>query len=77
MNMTAFDEYVRHGISSVEGWAYGDQLNFIRYGSEIQNNINISGGVTEIGVHHGRFFIAMMLLRKPTEIALAVDVFDS
>lgn len=40
-----------------------------------QQRLGVDGGVAEIGVHHGRLFIAMHLLRNPGTQSIAIDVF--
>ncbi|MFM8857496.1 MAG: class I SAM-dependent methyltransferase [Actinomycetota bacterium] len=41
----------------------------------VQRSKGVSGAVAEIGVHHGRLFIGLNLLRRDTERAVAIDVF--
>lgn len=36
----------------------------------------ISGAVAEIGVHHGKLFIALRLLQRSGEKSVAIDIFD-
>src|SRR5216683_2297924 len=70
------ERYQHEGINSVEGWFGGDQIEFVIRADEFQKEIGITGGVAEIGVHHGRMLILMMLCRRLGESAVAVDVFD-
>jgi len=42
----------------------------------VQKREGVSGSIAEIGVHHGKLFILLMLCARPGEIALAMDVFD-
>jgi hypothetical protein len=43
---------------------------------EYQSQVNIAGGVVEIGVHHGRLFLLMALHLAGLERGLAIDLFD-
>jgi hypothetical protein len=70
------DNYVNHGHHEVDGWFSGNQLDMFLIADEMQKRIGITGAVGEIGVHHGRLFILMMLLRRQGEKAVAMDVFD-
>jgi hypothetical protein len=72
----ALERYLQGGINSVEGWFGGDQVEFIVRADQFQKEMGVAGGVVEIGVHHGRLLILMMLLRRPGERAVALDVFD-
>ena len=41
-----------------------------------QRAAKMRGAVVEIGVHHGRLFIALNLTRKSGESAVAIDLFE-
>ncbi len=73
---TAIDRFSRRGKRSVQGW-------FPRVDAEIcttlcafQKTHDIVGGCCEIGVHHGKSFIALCLSLKAQELALCIDVFE-
>lgn len=70
------DEYVRHGYRQIKGWLTATDAELIRIIGLAQKNIGVSGAVGEIGVHHGKLFILLFLLRSKGEKAFAVDVFD-
>ena len=73
----AFDAYVRRGEHrSVEGWVAPGALSALTLFNAFQQGCGIRGHMCEIGVHHGRFCIAMSLLRGFGERSLAIDVFD-
>jgi hypothetical protein len=74
--MGTLDQYVSKGHHTVDGWFGGDQIAILLYGAQVQDRLGIKGGVAEVGVHHGRLFILLMLLRRPGERAIAIDVFD-
>lgn len=44
--------------------------------SQEQGRINVRGGVAEIGVHHGKFFIVLYLVSSANEPAVAIDLFS-
>jgi hypothetical protein len=64
------------GHSQVEGWLQEEAALTAVLISHWQRQQQISGGIAEIGVHHGRFFILLCLLRQDFEPAVAIDVFD-
>lgn len=71
-----FNYFASEGHKDVEGWLSAHTLSLVHYLSQFQGENNISGNVIEIGVFHGRFFIALCLLLKRGEKALAIDVFE-
>lgn len=73
---TSVEEYVEHGHKEVEGWFAGNQLDMLLIADQLQKRLGVGGAVGEIGVHHGRLFLLMMLLRRAEEKAVAMDVFD-
>ncbi len=68
--------YFQHGHAQVEGWLQRDALLLTLGLHRAQRAAGQGGAVAEIGVHHGRLFIALALLAAPGEAALAVDVFE-
>ncbi len=68
--------YVRGGHRRVDGWLSRLDASLIAAVGQWQNTTGIAGTVGEIGVHHGRLFILLALLRKPGERAFAIDLFD-
>ena len=69
-------EYCAAGRHAVEGWLQEDALLLTLALHRQQREAGIAGGVAEIGVHHGKFFVALALLCEGGERALAVDVFE-
>ena len=70
-------QYYDNGYHKVEGWVNVKILGMIDFLDYLP--INKKGGICEIGIHHGRFFLALhQLLDKehPVAISYAVDVFD-
>ncbi len=64
------------GHRTVQGWILPEMMTLVSALSRRQRDDGIAGHVVEIGVHHGRFCIALDLLRGPDEKTLAIDLFD-
>ena len=70
-------DYCATGQHGIEGWLQQDALLLTLALHRQQRAAGIAGGVAEIGVHHGKFFVALALLCEgEDERAVAVDVFD-
>jgi hypothetical protein len=70
------NSYATHGMTSVGGWLSKESALLICTASQIQLDAAVEGAVAEIGVHHGRLFVLLALLRQPGEGALAIDLFE-
>lgn len=70
------EDYLRGGQAGIEGWLHLDALMLLLGLHRIQREHGTAGAVAEIGVHHGRLFLALALLRDAAEQAIAVDVFE-
>ena len=68
--------YALEGHAAVEGWLGIGASGLTIAISERQRHQGIKAAVGEIGVHHGRYFILLALLRQPGERAVAIDVFE-
>jgi hypothetical protein len=68
--------YVLVGRHTVFGWLEDLGLLFIDELERVQRSTDVAGNIAEIGVHHGKLFILLALLRRADETAVAVDVFD-
>jgi hypothetical protein len=68
--------YVKHGNHLVKGWLTPGAIQAIVSLSVEQRMAGVSGGVAEIGVHHGRLFILLYLLGAAGEPAVVVDLFS-
>lgn len=75
MELGKLNAYAKHGNRLVKGWVLPGAIQAIVGLSEEQRKTGISGGVAEIGVHHGRLFILLYLLGDTGERAVAVDLF--
>jgi hypothetical protein len=71
----SFGLYRAAGHRFVEGWLAPEVLDIVRTLDSVQHRSGIPGGVAEIGVHHGKFFIGLQLLLRGDQNALAIDVF--
>lgn len=69
-------EYLTAGQHQIQGWVQHNALMLALALHRIQREAGETGAVAEIGVHHGRLFIALALLRNAEEGAIAVDVFE-
>lgn len=71
------DEYVNHGFQNVEGWVDVQLIPVLKDLNAIQTWLAVRGGALEIGVHHGRFFIALNGMVEPNEgPSFAIDLFE-
>lgn len=71
------DGYVSHGFRKVEGWVDGRLIPILKILYEVQAGLDAKGGVLEIGVHHGRFFIALNgMVASGEGTSFAVDLFE-
>jgi hypothetical protein len=69
-------KFAHNSRTGIQGWipdAIGDAVVRI---AQFQLRNDIHGGIGEIGVHHGRFFILLNLCRRNDEPALAVDLYE-
>jgi hypothetical protein len=76
MNAEGFRKYIAEGAGGVEGWVADGIWDSLWAISNLQQEIGIFGGALEIGVHHGKFIIALSWLLRGHEQALAIDVFE-
>jgi hypothetical protein len=76
METRKLNAYAKHGNQLVKGWVFPGAIQAIVSLSEEQRKANVTGGVAEIGVHHGRLFILLYLLGVTGEPAVAIDLFS-
>lgn len=72
----AFSTYRRAGHRLVDGWLHPEVLDVLEVLDAEQRRQNVRGSMAEIGVHHGRLFIGLHLLRQEGESSLAIDLFE-
>lgn len=77
-NLSCLDakRYTRWGLRRIPGYLHQGAASIIVEIGQIQSRIGVTGHVAEIGVHEGRLFILLCLLRNDGEAAVAVDVFE-
>ncbi|MDH3469306.1 MAG: class I SAM-dependent methyltransferase [Gammaproteobacteria bacterium] len=68
--------YFETGFREVKGWVDPLIFSSLRCIQEIHDELNLLGRIVEIGVYHGRFFLALDCLRRPGEPASAIDIFE-
>jgi len=76
MSETALQAYVQGGHRAVSGWLDPSAIDIIATLSREQAKLGVSGGIAEIGIHHGRLFILLHLLRQGGERSAAYDLFE-
>ncbi len=76
MTMSKLERYRRRGNKKVDGWFEPGAVEMIVALAKAQLVLGIAGHVAEIGVHRGRLFILLSLLRRAGEKAVAIDLFD-
>lgn len=68
-------EYEVSGFVKVEGWTGLNALRLLAAVAKSQNQLGATGGVMEIGIFHGKFFIALNGVNNADMSALAIDIF--
>ncbi len=65
------------GYKAIEGWLQPSVLWALRVVVEFHEEQAISGDICEIGIHHGRFFLALENAARSGEECVAIDVFEN
>lgn len=66
--------YAQNGFPNIHGWVLADLFEIVDFfGSTTPDG----GGVLEIGVHHGKFYLMLNQLTNQHDRSFAVDVFDA
>lgn len=68
--------YAQSGLTEVKGWVDPAVLGSLAAIHRCQQTVGVSGGIGEIGVYQGKFFLALDALRQPGELSAAFDIFD-
>ena len=71
----ALVRYALDDVEKVEDWLQNGAMTATILLSEAQRDMGIVGNVGKNGVHHGKYFILLSLLRAPQETAVAIDLF--
>jgi hypothetical protein len=69
-------QYIKTGYKKVDGWLSPIAVNIITELAAIQQEMEITGSVCEIGVHHGKLFILIHFLTNQFEKSVAWDLFE-
>jgi len=68
--------YIAHGLTTVQGWLDARSARIIAALGRYQTKAKISGAVGEIGIHHGKLFILLDLIKANDETSFAIDLFE-
>lgn len=68
--------YISRGRFYVDGWLHSEAALTIAALTARQRALGMTGGIAEIGVHHGKLFILLYLLSQGAEKAVAIDLFE-
>src|SRR6185312_5557029 len=74
--MTPVDRYLLFGQRQIDGWLHPYTAEFIATLAQLQRSAGFSGSLGEIGVHHGKLFVLLLLTADSNEKAFAIDVFE-
>jgi len=66
--------YKERGFEKVEGWCSNALFPIVDFLNSLP--FNQGGGVCEIGVHHGKFFLLLNQVTQKDDRSFAVDVFE-
>jgi hypothetical protein len=70
------EHYLRKQARSVSGWLAPESGEVITHLAGQQTAAGLTGGVGEIGIHHGKLFLLLYLALQEGERAFALDVFE-
>lgn len=74
-NKEAFQKYLNEGFDHIEGWpGRKESVFFLQIFRELFDSLNQRGGACEIGVHHGKYLIALHNILAPCK-SLGLDLF--
>jgi hypothetical protein len=71
----ATHRYIHGRMRRIEGWYTRLDADITAAVARDQQARGVTGSIGEIGVHHGRAFIALALCLQPGERAFAIDIF--
>jgi hypothetical protein len=75
MELSAIQEFIDGRHKELEGWFFGpDQLAFFEL-CALQERLQISGDLCEVGVFKGKSLVLLSLLKRDTERLLGFDLF--
>jgi hypothetical protein len=75
MELAAIQEFIDGRHNELEGWFFGpDQLAFFEL-CALQERLQITGDLCEVGVFKGKSLVLLSLLKRDTEKVLGFDLF--
>jgi hypothetical protein len=74
---TPLRRYIVHDRNRVEGWLSRIDAEILYTIANTQAEKHLRGAVVEIGLHHGKLFIALCLALQDAEQAYGIDLFDN
>lgn len=69
-------EYILRGAKKVRGWFYRLDAEIFCSITDYQNRNALDGSLAEIGLHHGKSFIALCLSLRHEQKAYGIDLFE-
>jgi hypothetical protein len=75
--VAALNRYMQQGFNVTEGWCHYLNIAFLRALDEVLFAYGIDGSICEIGIHHGKQFIALHNLLAKGAKSIAIDVFGN
>lgn len=69
----ALRDYQARGFTNVQGWCNEALFEIVDYLNALP--INQGGGICEIGVHHGKFYLLLNQVTRKEDMSFAVDLF--
>jgi cephalosporin hydroxylase len=77
MRTASIEKYMNDGFKSVEGWCSPYVADMVGLIDVFQRRAGCSGGVAEVGIHHGKLFLLLNATCERGERSFAIDLFDS
>jgi tetratricopeptide (TPR) repeat protein len=72
--VTPFEKYLSHGFKTVPGWVVKELPDFLKILKDVE--WNKTGGVAELGVYMGRFFLLLRSMLDTPEDSYGIDIFE-
>lgn len=69
-------QFMQHSFPNIEGWCSPQLVEFLNLIDTVQRAHDARGGVAEIGVHHGKFFLMLEQFVDKDYTSYAIDIFD-
>ena len=70
--LTNFQQHER-----IDGWLQPAVVYAVDAVQRTHDELNITGALLEIGVHHGKFYLALDQCRRDTEAGYAMDLYEA